>query len=272
MHQKHLCIIIGVKKHFCILLITLTCSLTFAQLDSLKTIPATGKFQKDSIVKTDRVEVINKSFDKLVTKLIKKNDGGFLDRVFPIFTLIIGALITYFSQYFLEIRRTKKEKEKRKQLIISKGRAKVYQIEGTLRELAMLKVHKQYYFRFSVLFKDDNSYKKHYDKGQEHRIALPKLENYIAEYIELVAEYNFLTSNSNDFKQDLDKIYDYELPKSFIFLEICKKNDLQNALKEEENRLKNKYSKEFVSLFKDIQTGMEKKSNNIILDKLKTFL
>ena len=124
------------------LIILFFTSLTFAQSDTVSKLVNDSK--RDTLSKTEKVEIINKSFDTLVSKLNEKKDdkNSIWDILIP---LLIGAGLTLGTQFAIEFWKTKKEKEQKRQELISKGRAKTYLIAQILKDLAMYKVHKQYY-------------------------------------------------------------------------------------------------------------------------------
>lgn len=235
----------------------LLCSLTFAQTDSNKLSVNKSK-QVDTIYKTDKVEIVNKSFDTLVADLTKKESetNSMWATLIP---LLIGAGLTLLSTFLVEQWKTSKEKEVKKQQLVSRGRAKTYLLTQVLKDLAMYKVHKQYYLRASQLEQNSDkeaSFKKHYEKGQEQRVAEAKLDDNIAEYFELVTEYSILTKTVDHFHQHFQDIFNFEHPKSTNFADIKSLNDLVEGLKNEEKKLNEEYKK-LTTILERIQTAMK---------------
>lgn len=172
--------------------------------------------------------------------------------------LLIGSVLTLFTTIFLEHMKIKKENNIRKRQLISGCRARTYLITQILRELAMYKVHKQYYRRASQLEQSpdkEDSFKKHYKKGQEQRMTETKLAENVANYFELVSEYSILTKNVDRFYEHFEKIYHFEHPKSTNFAIINSLDELEKGLETEEKRLNEKY-KEFTSILEAIQKEM----------------
>lgn len=235
----------------------LICSLTFAQTHN-NNLSANKSIQVDTIYKTDKVEIVNKSFDTLVADLTKKEKetNSMWATLIP---LLIGAGLTLLSTFLIERWKTSKEKEAKKRQLVSRGRAKTYLLTQVLKDLAMYKVHKQYYLRASQLEQNsdkDDSFKKHYEKGQEQRVAEAKLDDNIAEYFEIVAEYSILTKNVDHFNQHFQDIFNFVHPKSSNFAEINSLNDLVDGLKNDEKRLNEEYKK-LTTILEQIQTAMK---------------
>jgi hypothetical protein len=252
------CVYLGVISNFMrltlILTILLFCSLTFAQTDSGKMTVKSTQHPVDTIAKTEKVEIINKSFDNLVEKLTEKKEeeNSIWDILFP---LLIGAGLTLGTQFAIELWKTDKEKKSKKHELISRGRAKTYLIIQLLKDLAMYKVHKQYYIRAFQIDNDEDSFKKHYEKGQQQRETEAKLDDTIADYFQLVTEYAILTKNHDHFQQHFEKIFHFVHPKSSKFTDYTTTTELVPALEKEEARLNEEYRK-LTAIFETIQTSM----------------
>ena len=173
--------------------------------------------------------------------------------------LLIGAGLTLLTTFLIEQWKTRKEKEVKKQQLVSRGRAKTYLLTQVLKDLSMYKVHKQYYLRASQLEQNsdkEDSFKKHYEKGQEQRVTEAKLDDNIAEYFELVTEYSILTKNVDHFQKHFQDIFNFEHPKSSNFADINSLNELVEGLKNEEKRLNDEY-KPLTAILEQIQTAMK---------------
>ncbi len=240
------------------LTMTLIFTLTFAQIDSgKKVIPSKVIQQKQSdTLNVPKVEIVNSSFDKLVTKLIidKKDKNSIWDTLIP---LLIGAALTLIAQFSIEYWKTNKENENKKRELISKGRARTYLIAQVLKDLAMYKVHKQYYARASQIENDGNdSFKKHYEKGQQQRETEVRLDDNIAEYFQIVTEYSIVTKNFDHFQQHFGDIFNYVHPKSSKFTDCDTEQKLVEGLKNEEAKLNSEYKK-LIHIFEKIQSQMK---------------
>lgn len=203
-----------------------------------------------------KIEVINHSFDELVKKLTEAHSNSVWDTLTP---LLIGAGFTLATQLLVELWKSHKDIKRKKQELISKGRAKTYLIAQILKDLAMYKGHKQYYIRASQISatkeQKDDSYKKHYEKGQEQRVTETKLDDSIAEYFQLVTEYTIITGNKDHFQEHFEKVFEYDHPKASKFQNCNTINELVDELGNEESRLNNEYAI-FRRIFEDIQAAM----------------
>ena len=236
--------------------------MSFEQVDSTKSEPK-NQVPTTEIVQPEQIEIINPSFDALVKKLTEEKKQNPLWGI--LIPLLIGAGLTLLTQFVLEHFRTTKEKVRRKQELISKGRAKTYLIAQILKDLAMYKVHKQYYYRAAKLLESTgpdpeeeikSTMNKHYEKGQEQRETESKLDDNIAEYFEMVTEYAILNGNIDEFNDQFQSIFNYEHPKSSKLTEFTDLNELVTGLQEEETRLQEEYKK-LSGLFENIQTSMK---------------
>jgi hypothetical protein len=233
-------------KTFYTLAILLFSSSAFAQSVNTKV--------KDTPIKEEKIEIVNKSFDSLVEKLREKKEdkNSIWDTLIP---LLIGAGLTLGTQFAIEFWRIRKEKEKKKQELISRGRAKTYLLAQILKDLAMYKVHKQYYIRAFQLDNDEDSFKKHYEKGQQQRETEAKLDDNIADYLQIVTEYSILTNNFDHFQQHFQSIFNYIHPKSYKFSDCNTETELAVGFEKEELRLNSEY-KGLTDIFETIQTAM----------------
>ncbi|ATL48794.1 hypothetical protein COR50_17390 [Chitinophaga caeni] len=240
------------------IILTLLLSLTFAQTNGKVIANNKAVDAKPDIdtVSTTKVELLNSSFDKLVSKLTedKKETNSIWNTLIP---LLIGAGLTLIAQFAIEYWKTNKENESKKREIISKGRARTYLIAQVLKDLAMYKVHKQYYWRASQIEQDgSDSFKKHYEKGQQQRETKVRLDDNIAEYFQLVTEYSIVAKKHDHFKQYFVDIFNYVHPKSSNFSECNTKLELPMELNKEEERLNEEYKK-LIELFEKIQSEMK---------------
>ena len=212
----------------------------------------------DTIYDTKKVEIVNESFDTLVADLTKASSET--DPMWStIKALLIGSILTLSTTYLIECWKARKEKDEKKIQLISRGRAKTYLLSQILKDLAMYKVHKQYYLRASQIEENsdkEDSYKKHYEKGQEQRVTEAKLDDNIAEYFELVTEYAILTKKLDHFSQHFQDILTFEHTKSSNFSEIISLSDLAEKLKKEEKKLSDDYKK-LTGILEQIQNTMK---------------
>lgn len=207
---------------------------------------------------TTRVEITSKSLDLLAHRLAEKpaDNNSMWTTLIP---LLIGAALTLLTQLLIELYKTNKEKAAKKQELISKGRARMYLIAQILKDLSMYKVHKQYYLRGYAITTDaaekEDSFKKHYEKGQEQRNTETRLDDNISEYFQIVSEYIIISKNKDDFQQLFDSIFHYTHPKSYKFADCNTEAELVKGLEKEELRLNEEYKK-FFQIFETIQTEM----------------
>jgi hypothetical protein len=207
-----------------------------------------------------KVEIVNKSLDKLVEKLVEQTveKPSIWDTLTP---LLVGAGLTLFTQFLIELWKSYKEKKLKKQDLISRCRSKSYLIAQLLKTLSMYKVHKQYYLKASQLANDSNKkddwYKKHYEKGQEQRMTETALSESIAAYCQLVTEYLFLSKKNDPFSSHFQRIFDYVHPKASKFKNCNTLDELILELGIEEKRINEEYLK-LRNIIEAIQTSMEK--------------
>jgi len=237
--------------------LVLLASLTFGQPDSDKSSGGTSS-QIDTISKTDKIEIVNKSFDTLVAKLTEKDKEAtsMWQTLIPLF---FGAVLTFLTSFLIDLWKIYKDNKVKKQQLISRGRAKIYLISQVLKDLAMYKVHKQYYLRASQIVQGSDkgdSFKKHYEKGQEQRITESKLDESIADYFETVTEYAIVAKNIDRFQRHFQSVFDFEHPKSSDFADIKSLKNLVIKLRDEEKRLNEEY-KNLTDILEQIQTTMK---------------
>ncbi|MBS7254865.1 hypothetical protein [Flavobacterium branchiicola] len=202
-----------------------------------------------------KVEIINKSFDQLVEKLTKeKEDNNSIWNI--IGPLLIGSALTLVTQLLIDSWKNRKEKVINQQKLISRGRAKTYLIVQILKDLAMYKVHKQYYLRAYQIGNDEDDFKKHYEKGQQQRETETKLDDNIAEYFQIVTEYAILTKNIDHFQEHFQDIFNFHHAKSSKFTNCQTLTQLTAELETEEINLNNKYLK-LIEILEKIQKAMK---------------
>lgn len=228
-------------------------------LDSAQSTP-NKSVSSDSIrVNNEKIELVNTSFDRLVDKLTTDTkENSMWNTLIP---LLIGAGLTLFSQYFIEEWKQRREIKTLKRDLISKGKAKTYIIWETLKILAMYQVHKNYYYRAHEMTnngkkkeEDTDSYKKHYEKGQERRQTKLELDKNISEYFEIVTKYALLTQN-NELAKSFEDILNYKYPKAKKFSNCNSEEELIIEASAEEQKLVKAY-KDFYKLFEDIQNSL----------------
>lgn len=231
----------------------------FAQYDSLNIQKELNKKH----LNVNNVEAESKSWDKLLTKVFDDIDWKTL------FSLFVGSILTLLSQYCFDKRKEKKEKREKKDLLSSKIGKNVFLIGGTINTLAMYKVHKQYYkraFQIEDASNDpeqkkhaDDSFNKHYEKGQEQRNIEQKLDELIAELYELSMHYcySFNKKEKDTITRNFEVLMAHYHTKSSTFEDI---NDLsllaEKAIKEEKE-LKKRYQ-ELNALVKEVELKLVK--------------
>lgn len=243
-----------------VILLLLLNFMTFSQSkqifenDSLLTI--NNKNISNDSANINKIEILNNSLDRLVSKLIENENKRFD----PIWHIVVGALLSMVIQIVIESCKTKKEKETRRIELIAKGRAKIYLIAQIISDLAMYKVHKQYYARLSDIATDTNErdkyYERHYEKGEQQRATEVKFDENVAEYFQLVTEYSVMSKNQDSFNKYFNNIYEYVHPKSKKFEDVNDCRVLMDALMYEEKKLISDY-KILLKLFELIQNEMK---------------
>ncbi|PXY44292.1 hypothetical protein [Flavobacterium hydrophilum] len=193
-----------------------------------------------------KLEVVNKSFDKLVNKLTENSSDNSIWNV--LIPLLIGAGLTLLTQFLIELWKSKKESKLKKQELISKAKAKTYLIAQIIKDLAMFKTQKQYYIRAYRLAKQRNdteeykdNYQKHYDKANNLRSVETKLDESIAEYIQIVSEYIILTKSKENFEEYFQFLFNYNHPKALKFENCNNEDELIAEHSIEEKRLNGEY-------------------------------
>lgn len=203
------------------------------------------------IVETKPIWIENKSFDILVKSIIDKKEENN-----TLWNILLGAAITLVTTLLIEKYKSWKEDKIRKIELISKGQAKVYLIAQILKDLAMYKVHKQYYIRACKINYTDDLYNKQYEKGQEQRLTEAKLDVNISEYLQIVSEYISVSKNKIDFQSFFDKITNFTHPKSSKFESIETIAALTANLQNEEDNLNKEY-KNLIDILNNTQSNMK---------------
>ncbi|MBA4242142.1 MAG: hypothetical protein C0448_15565 [Sphingobacteriaceae bacterium] len=198
---------------------------------------------------TTKIELASKSLDNLVDILStpKPTPSLWLTYGLPILTVALGAGLTLLIQWVIEGKKNKRTDKVSKRQLIAKAKAKIFLISRLLNTLAMYRVHKQYYGRAATISQDksdsDDSWKKHYEKGQETRVTEAKFDTAISEYIEIVIEYMQLSKSKSDIEPELKTIYEYSFEKSSDFANCKTIADCISTNKSEEARLREEYKK-----------------------------
>lgn len=208
-----------------------------------------------------KIEVVNKSFDKLVEKLTQNSpDNSMWDVLIP---LLIGAGLTLLTQFLIELWKSNKDSKNKKQELISKAKAKTYLIAQIIKDLAMFKTQKQYYIRAYKLAKQRNeteeykdSFQKHYDKANDQRTVEGKLDENIAEYFQILTEYINITKSKENFEPLFHAIFNYDHPKASKFEDCNNDAELVTQHSVVEARLNSEYST-LNQLFLDTQNLMK---------------
>lgn len=234
---------------------------TIAQNDTTKNVSNIQEnkiLQEESDENFSKIEIVNKSLDKIAKKLLEKKENNINWNTFwnTLIPVLVGSFLTLIVQSILEKSRNKKEEEQRKRELISEGQAKIYLIAQILKDLAMYKVHKQYYIKAHKINGSEDSFKKHYEKGQEQRKTEMKLDEKIAGYFKLVSEYDSLTNSEDITPKQLKKIFEYQHPVATKFEKCETLDDLVEELKQDEKRLNKEYER-FFDIFQDIQSKMK---------------
>jgi len=214
----------------------------------------------DSTHNEMKIEVSSEILDNLVSQMEKENihNNSIWKTLLP---LLIGAFLTLSIQLALDLRKEQKDNKLKIKALISKANGYNYLINQVLKDLAMYKVHKQYYRRASIIDKTKkdrkDSFKKHYVKGEQQRKTEAHLDQKISEYLEIVTEYAILKDNLEEFENDFNNVRQFSHPISSKFESVKKPDKLEGELKKEEKRLREEFEKLF-EYFSAIQTKMIK--------------
>ena len=203
------------------------------------------------------IEIKSHSLDNLVNHVSESSDKGnsIWDVMIP---LLIGAALTLITQYVIFLIGNRKERDIIKFQLISKAKGKVFLIAQIIKDLAMHKVHKKYFYRAHELkLAYDEPYKRHYEKGDEQRTTESKLDEELTKYFEIVSEYisRFRIKSKKEFDELFTRISNYVHPVSSALKDCKNKEELIKGLKNEEARLNTEY-KELNSLIISLQELM----------------
>lgn len=194
------------------------CLSTFGQIDTLQ-------IEKEKVSNVEKnindnnssqLEITNKSFDKLVGKLIreKKEKKSIWDTLIP---LLIGALLALIPQIIFWFLNKSKEKSKQKLEI----QADLNRLEHLLcdhyRELAMYKAHKPYWYaQFERSEREGNDeetekfYALHIESGNKVRATEIKISSTFSEFYGLAIKLQLLTVFDEKIKGFINEYYEFK--------------------------------------------------------------
>jgi len=234
-------------------------SSVFGQVDTSK------KSKKDGQNRfgTEKVEVINKSFDEFIKLQAekKKEEKSMWDTLIP---LLIGAGLTLLTQTLIDFRKTRKERKSDVLLTKAELEKLKYLLKDNYRELAMYKAHKFYWYahyefesaKVNPNEKEiDKFYNFHMDSGGKVRHTENKISDNFAEYCKQVFKLQHLTKFSKEVKSLIKEYQDFkpEKPKDLV---TNSQNDLYKLEREEEDRLLSEYQN-FIAIIEKINKELE---------------
>jgi hypothetical protein len=207
------------KNQFYILIFTLfICGAAIGQSDTgaVKTAIVSATESNSIDPGTYQIEVVNKSFDRLVENLTeeKKDKKSIWDTLIP---LLIGAVLTLFGQLTFWWLNKKKEQSQLK----LETKAELNRLKHLLcdhyRELAMHKAHKLYWYaQFEKSNNEKNEeeaknfYSLHLETGNKVRATEIKISSTFSEFYGLVNKLQYLTKFDKKTKGLIDKYYEFK--------------------------------------------------------------
>lgn len=163
-----------------------------------------------------RIEIINKSFDRLVKKLTleKKEGKSIWDTLIP---LLIGALLALIPQIIFWFLNNSKEKSKLKLEIKANLNRLEHLLRDHYRELAMYKAHKTYWYaQFESSEKEKNEeetnkfYALHIESGNKVRATEVKISSTFSEFYGFVIKLQHLTNFDDKIKDLINEYYEFK--------------------------------------------------------------
>lgn len=244
------------KRYISIFLFSILSCNVFGQTDTINK-ATTGKLDK-----TEKVEVINKSFDDFVKFQTekKKDDKSIWDTLIP---LLIGAGLTLLTQILMDFR--KHQNEKKLDILLTKSELEKlkYLLKDNYRELAMHKAHKFYWyahyeFESAKDIPDENEvdkfYNYHMDSNIKARDAENKISDNFAEYCKQVSKLQHLTKFNENVKTYIKEYQEFK-PQKPKDLFTQNQNDLHKLEREEEDRLFSEYQN-FITIIEKINSEL----------------
>ena len=246
------------KKQFYILIFTLFHFGTInAQSDTagvtVDTVAITTRSAFDN--GASQIELVNKSFDRLVDKLTeeKKEEKSIWDTLIP---LLIGALLALIPQIIFWYLNKSKERSKLKLEI----KADLNRLEHLLcdhyRELAMHKAHKPYWYaQFERSEREENEdetkkfYSFHIESGNKVRATEIKISSTFSEFYGFVIKLQHLTDFDEKIKESVNEYYEFKPTKPNSIDSTLE--DLPAEENKEEQRIRENY-KGFTNPIKNI--------------------
>jgi hypothetical protein len=247
-----LVVIKKMKNILYILVLLLPSNIIFAQADSLKidTLVDVNSLSENVSSGNIRIEIENKSFDKLVEKITKEERGeaSIWTTLIP---LLIGAGLTILTQLLIEFRRTYKENKNKKIEIKTEMARLTLLISDHYRELAMHKTHKFYWyaqFKCEENLKEPNKeeadkwYSSHVTSSNRVRETEVKIATSFSEYYKQINKLQFLTKFDNEIEVLIQEYQDFNPSKPKDMWSNIRA-ELSGQESEEEERLRTEYKK-----------------------------
>jgi hypothetical protein len=245
------------KKYFYIFIFAIVSTNLFGQTDTSK------KENIKTIDKTEKVELVNKSFDELVKFQTerKKENKSIWDTLIP---LLIGAGLTLITQILMDFR--KNQKDKKSDILLTKSELEKYKylLKDNYRELAMHKAHKYYWYAHyefeSAKDKPDEKevdkfYNYHMNSISKARETENKISDNFAEYCKQISKLQHLTNFNENIKTYIKEYQEFKPAKPQDLL-TENQNDLYKLERIEEDRLFNEYQT-YITIIEKINSELK---------------
>ena len=211
---------------------------------------------------TTKIEFIGKEANKIIDSLNQRPTGMSSGEI-ALLAAIIGALAAILTQVlFFYLTRHKEISNLRKELVANERRI-AYLLSQHYKELVMHKVHKQYWYRTSVVFRpgtedSSDSHKRHFKSNQKSFEILAKIHETTSEYFKTVTHFTVLTGQNDVIDNLLNGIKLFEPRKASDFSYISNYEDLLEEQPKEEKALNTVYLF-YSESFDRINSEMKKK-------------
>ena len=193
---------------------------------------------------TARVEVIGKQLDLVLEKLTQ-HPVGLTNGEVALLAASIGAMAAIGAQVVIFLLTRWKEKSNLKKQLIAEERQTAYLLTEYYKELVMHKVHKQYWYRTSVILHGTNdaedSHKRHFISNERSFETMNKIRITTSEYFKTVTLFTNLSGKKDSITRELNNIKSFEPRKSSEFDDINSYDELLIAQDKEEDNLNIEY-------------------------------
>jgi len=148
------------------------------------------------VLDTSKVEIINKSLEKLSDSLSIHRDNHSDNTI--IIAIVVGAAISLIPQIIMYIVTNWREKKRKLKELVSEASSQSYLLTEYYKELVMHKVHKQYWLKCSDFPPGDKeSHARHFESSEKVRETEDKIRVKMSEYIRAIRLFEALQSYNN---------------------------------------------------------------------------